>query len=114
MSWPPWFKNRPLADGIKFSLNPDAPLTLINQDTLVQKNANLLAVGEPAVLEFKMKPEREGEFRLRVRVTNDGAPGERHNNSLKLIVKGGAGSAFEAAQSKRRRRCDLLTNPLTQ
>jgi hypothetical protein len=49
-------------------------------------NHNLLAVGEPAVLEFKLKAEEAGNYRLRVRVTNDGAPGEHHNERLRLIV----------------------------
>lgn len=89
-SWVSWLREWPLADGVTFSLHEDSGprLEVINENTLVQKNANLLAVGEPAVQIFNLKAEKEGTFRWRVRVTNDGTPGEKHDYSLKLIVNG--------------------------
>ena len=73
-------------------------MTLGDKERLVQtKDANLLAVGEPAPLMFNIKAEKVGNFRLRVRATNDGAPGETHNMSLKLIVNGGPGETGAGA-----------------
>lgn len=61
----------------------------MNRNTLVQMRANLLSVGSPAVLEFRMKPSTLGKFRLRVRVDNEETPGEKLNDSLKIIVHPG-------------------------
>ena len=85
--WPSWLSKWPAARNVTFSRIEGSTLTIMNGNTLVQKNSNLLAVGEPSVLEFKMNAEHSGKYRLRVRVTNDGAPGEKHNSSLKLIAE---------------------------
>lgn len=75
-------------DGIAFTLGrQDARgMSTMNNATLVQKNASLLAVGEPAVLTFDVLANKVGEFRLRVKVATDLRPGEKRDRGLKLIV----------------------------
>lgn len=84
-----------LEDGIKFCLNVDSnklgTLRTMSDDTLIQKNADLLAVGAPAVLFFNLKADRVGEFRLRVKVSSGLRPGEKLNRSLRLIVVNATG-----------------------
>ena len=89
-SWISWLGERPTVAGITLVKHQESSerLSVINEYTMVQLNFNLLAVGEPAILIFNLKAENAGEFRWRVRVTNGGAPGEKHDDSLKLTVLG--------------------------
>lgn len=56
-------------------------------NTIVQKNSGLGTVGEPSNLYFNVKAEKEGNFRLRVRVSTGLRPGEKQNRDLWLVVK---------------------------
>jgi hypothetical protein len=86
-SWISWIREWPLADGVTYSiLNPSEQFNVFNDGTLVRFNANLLAIGEPTIRVFNIKAEEEGQYRFRIRVTNDGSPGEKHNYGLKSTV----------------------------
>jgi len=86
-SWISWIREWRLADGVTYSiLNPSEQFNVFNDGTLVRFNANLLAIGEPTIRVFNIKAEEEGQYRFRIRVTNDGTPGEKHNYGLKLTV----------------------------